>query len=87
MQKASLTCVRLPSRVLLHRMTGLCADATAAEITDTGALKEQLASLLLKLGKTKEAEDAYRELLQSNSENYKYHRGLQLVSPYILSHA
>jgi Zn-dependent protease with chaperone function len=55
------------------------ADATASEITDTAALKEQRASLLQKLGKAKEAEAAYRDLLQSNSENYKYHRGLQLV--------
>lgn len=49
----------------------------AAKIVDKLAFKEQQASLLLKLGRFKEAEAAYRSLLAANSENYRYHEALQ----------
>eukprot|EP00252_Welwitschia_mirabilis_P024175 TRINITY_DN7068_c0_g2_i1.p1 TRINITY_DN7068_c0_g2~~TRINITY_DN7068_c0_g2_i1.p1 ORF type:complete len:915 (+),score=223.86 TRINITY_DN7068_c0_g2_i1:244-2988(+) len=47
------------------------------KIVDKLALKEQLASLYIKLGRFKEAEATYHSLLAANSENYRFHEGLQ----------
>lgn len=47
------------------------------KIVDQLGLKEIQASLLLKLNRFKEAEESYYSLLDINSENYRYHEGLQ----------
>lgn len=49
----------------------------AAKIVDKLALKEQCASLLLKLGRSEEAEATYQSLLAANPDNYRYYEGLQ----------
>lgn len=49
----------------------------ATKIVDRLAFKEQLASLLLKLGRLNEAEATYQSLLAANSENYRYHEALK----------
>ncbi|WOL15048.1 N-alpha-acetyltransferase 15, NatA auxiliary subunit isoform X1 [Canna indica] len=48
-----------------------------SEMVDKLAFREQLASILLKLGFFKEAETIYRTLLIWNADNYKYFIGLQ----------
>jgi hypothetical protein len=47
------------------------------KIVDKLDFKEQLASLLLKLGHFTEAEATYSSLLVANSEIYRYHEALQ----------
>lgn len=49
----------------------------SAKIVDKLGVKEIQAALLLKLYRLKEAEEAYFMLLDINSENYRYHEGLQ----------
>ncbi|XP_073006647.1 N-terminal acetyltransferase A complex auxiliary subunit NAA15 [Typha latifolia] len=48
-----------------------------AKIVDKLAFKEQMASILLKLGRLEEGEKIYRSLLFMNSDNYRYLIGLQ----------
>ncbi|KAJ3670740.1 hypothetical protein LUZ60_008166 [Juncus effusus] len=48
-----------------------------AKIVDKLAYKEQMASVLLKLGRSEEAEKLYRALLFMNPDNYSYLIGLQ----------
>ncbi|KAJ0977810.1 hypothetical protein J5N97_013284 [Dioscorea zingiberensis] len=47
------------------------------KIVDKLAFKEQMVSILVKLGHLKEGEKIYRSLLFMNSDNYKYFLGLQ----------
>ncbi|KAH9296041.1 hypothetical protein KI387_039629, partial [Taxus chinensis] len=49
----------------------------ATKIVDKLAFKEQCAILLLKLGRSEDAESTYRSLLAANSDNYRYYEGLQ----------
>ncbi|KAG1367624.1 N-terminal acetyltransferase A complex auxiliary subunit NAA15 [Cocos nucifera] len=48
-----------------------------AKIVDKLAYKEQMASILVKLGFLEEGEKIYRSLLFMNSDNYRYFIGLQ----------
>ncbi|KAJ8494176.1 hypothetical protein OPV22_015897 [Ensete ventricosum] len=48
-----------------------------AKIVDKLAFKEQMASIVLKLGLFEEGEKIYRSLLFMNSDNYRYFIGLQ----------
>ncbi|KAJ6839531.1 N-alpha-acetyltransferase 15, NatA auxiliary subunit [Iris pallida] len=48
-----------------------------SRIVDKLAFKEQIASILVKLGQLEEGEKAYRALLLINPDNYEYFRGLQ----------
>ncbi|XP_039124680.1 N-terminal acetyltransferase A complex auxiliary subunit NAA15 [Dioscorea cayenensis subsp. rotundata] len=48
-----------------------------SKIVDKLAFKEQMVSILVKLGHLKEGEKIYRSLLFMNSDNYKYFVGLQ----------
>ncbi|KAJ6846813.1 N-alpha-acetyltransferase 15, NatA auxiliary subunit [Iris pallida] len=48
-----------------------------SRIVDKLAFKEQMASILLKLGRLEEGEKIYRALLLMNPDNYEYFRGLQ----------
>ncbi|ONK76623.1 uncharacterized protein A4U43_C03F30260 [Asparagus officinalis] len=48
-----------------------------AKIVDKLAFKEQMASILVNLGRLDEGEKIYRALLLMNSDNYEYLRGLQ----------
>ncbi|CAL9113079.1 unnamed protein product [Musa textilis] len=48
-----------------------------AKIVDKLAFKEQMASIVLKLGRFEEGEKIYRSLLFMNSDNYRYFIGLQ----------
>ncbi|CAL9173200.1 unnamed protein product [Musa hybrid cultivar] len=48
-----------------------------AKIVDKLAFKEQMASIVLKLGCFQEGEKIYRSLLFMNSDNYRYFIGLQ----------
>ncbi|XP_010925105.1 N-terminal acetyltransferase A complex auxiliary subunit NAA15 isoform X2 [Elaeis guineensis] len=48
-----------------------------AKIVDKLAYKEQMASILVKLGFLEEGEKVYRSLLFMNSDNYRYFIGLQ----------
>lgn len=52
-------------------------SSKATKIVDKLGLKEVRASLLLKLNRSKEAEETYLSLLSFNSENYSYYEGLQ----------
>ncbi|KAI5063900.1 hypothetical protein GOP47_0020570 [Adiantum capillus-veneris] len=49
----------------------------SSKIVDSLGVKEIQASLFLKLNRMKEAEEAYFMLLDINSENYRYHEGVQ----------
>ncbi|CAN6442127.1 unnamed protein product [Victoria cruziana] len=48
-----------------------------AKIVDKLAFREQLVSLLVKVGQLEEAEKIYRALLAMNPDNYRYYEGLQ----------
>ncbi|XP_074583808.1 N-terminal acetyltransferase A complex auxiliary subunit NAA15 [Curcuma longa] len=49
----------------------------SSKILDKLTFKEQMASILLKLGRFEEAEKIYRSLLYMNPDNYRYLIGLQ----------
>ena len=46
-------------------------------IVDTLSFRVQRGTILLQLERWEEAEDVFRDLLQRNTDNYDYHRGLQ----------
>ncbi|CAM6079648.1 unnamed protein product [Sphagnum tenellum] len=48
-----------------------------AKIVDKRGIQEHRASLYLQLNRVKEAEEAYRQLLDVNPDNYSYYEGLQ----------
>lgn len=48
-----------------------------SKIVDKLAYKEQMVSILVKLGRLEEGEKLYRALLLMNPDNYEYFRGLQ----------
>ncbi|KAG0498948.1 hypothetical protein HPP92_003639 [Vanilla planifolia] len=48
-----------------------------AKIVDKLSFKEQLVSILVKLGRKEEGEKLYKSLLQMNPDNYRYFVGLQ----------
>lgn len=57
---------------------GVLDAATAARrLRDPLGVREQRARLHLALGRPGDAEAAYRQLIAINTENYKYHAGLQ----------
>jgi peptide alpha-N-acetyltransferase len=53
------------------------AGSAAKRLRDPLGVREQTARLLLALGRHQEAEETYRRLVASNTENYRYHEGLQ----------
>lgn len=52
-------------------------EINASKILDKLSMREQRASLLLKLGRPAESEKIYWELLGINPDNYRYYQGLQ----------
>lgn len=69
--------------VRLHELAGKHEDALRlldeldGQILDKTGARERKGSMLLHLGKKEEAEKVYRELLDLNIENHKYHAGLR----------
>ena len=55
----------------------LDAGSAARRLRDPLGVQEQRARLYLAMGRREDAEAAYRRLVGINTENYKYHAGLQ----------
>jgi len=81
------------SEMLLYKATILAEAGKLAEalaVLDTAAagnkikdrlgMKEQRAALLLQMGRTEEAREAWRELVKTNPDNTKYHEQLQAAA-------
>ncbi len=64
----------------------VCVCVSQDKLKDKLGMLEHRASLLLRLGRTKEAEEQYRALVASNPDHYRYHEQLQVRSTHTHTH-